>query len=89
MGFRAVICGVDEGEVVDAVLGSRLGRRCYLARLTKTPLPKGSSNDNRWLWSHWCVANEQFRPTALRRLGSLDLTTAGRLRRWLWVWLGV
>ena len=89
MGLKAVISGVDVSDIVGAVLGTRLGRRCYLARLTKQPLPTGSSLDNRWLWSHWCLANDQFSPTTLARLGGLNLRAAGKWRRLLWVWLGI
>lgn len=81
--------GVSDGMVVRAVLGTRLGRRCYLARLLGTPLPVKSEGDSRWLWSHWCVhPKNQFHAPAQAAL-RVDLRKASRLRRWLWIWTGV
>lgn len=81
--------GVSDGMVVGAVLGTRLGRRCYLARLFKTPLPVAAEGDQRSLWAHWCVhPKNQFHAPAQAAL-KVDLAKAGRFRRWLWVWLGV
>lgn len=88
MGLQVIVQGVDTSQVVDGVLGTRLGRRCYLARLLRLPLPRKSETDHRWLWSHWCLRNPQFKPDADKHL-KVDLLHAGRLRRWLWVWLGV
>lgn len=81
--------GVSEAAVVRAVLGTRLGRRCYLARLRGTELPVAAEGDHRSLWSHWCVhPKNQFHAPAQAAL-KVDLLKAGALRRWLWVWLGV
>lgn len=81
--------GVSDGMVVRAVLGTRLGRRCYLARLLKAPLPVEAEGDQRSLWAYWCLhPKNQFHAPAKAAL-KVDLLKAGRLRRWLWIWLGV
>ena len=81
--------GVSDGRVVREVLGTRLGRRCYLARLLGTPLPVEAEGDHRSLWAHWCVhPRNQFHAPAQAAL-KVDLRKAGGLRRWLWIWLGV